>query len=228
MKIQQVASFQQDELTQVKSIFVKNLREMASLTCQPKSIAYPYFKELNLSMLEHSIRSSQSSGGKLIVAEDQGRVIGFMVCLGSLISNSVSIEYAAVRENARRKGVFTEMMAKALSDNRPTGLCCHPHLHDIYRKFGFKTIGQEKDMLVMATDPTMATGFPPYPNNRMNSFLNSVAEDICLKHGTGKFYADFSKVEYELGSRIAKLEKDFSKYYVAPKPQDQSPSGLSI
>jgi len=89
---------------------------------------------------------------ELVIASDQGKVIGFVLALPvATHPDACAITYMAVATPARRRGVGSAMMKAVLARYPHTELTCFVPKVPFYEKLGFKVIDVRNTQLVMNT-----------------------------------------------------------------------------
>jgi ribosomal protein S18 acetylase RimI-like enzyme len=89
---------------------------------------------------------------ELVIASDQGKVIGFVLTLPvATHPDACAVTYMAVAASARRRGVGSVMMKSVLARYPHTELTCFVSKVPFYEKLGFKVIDVRNTQLVMNT-----------------------------------------------------------------------------
>lgn len=89
---------------------------------------------------------------ELVIASDQGKVIGFVLALPvATHPDACAITYMAVAAPSRRRGVGSAMMKSVLARYPHTELTCFVPKVSFYEKLGFKVIDVRNTQLVMNT-----------------------------------------------------------------------------
>jgi len=146
--------------------------------------------------------------GELLVAFDDehpGTAIGFLLYMPITDSvNSCGVNYGAVREASRGRGIFTALVRKMLSRYPLASLSCFVESVPLYERLGFRVEVARSTQVQMTTDPN--------PGDQTMTVIDlsrlqghpvviQAHEDALAKHG----HAAIAKASNEASERVDSL-----------------------
>lgn len=150
-KISNQISFAQR--SQLISLVTKNAHTISSVIFKTNSPLYEYFSLREIARTNRyldRIGEAGASGASLIVTEDKGNIIGYILYHCTTTNEKdISIASTIVDQNYRRQGILKNMMDILKSENEGIALTCFVEKVQIYEKLGFKVIMQQDTQICL-------------------------------------------------------------------------------
>lgn len=165
---------------------------VTDLSMRHPPVSHPLFSAYRLSLLAEVrayLARPAPSQIELVVATDDGQLVGFALCgLSPAPKPECGIYYTAVAGSRRGEGILSLMVRDITSRYAVVSLSCDVRLVPVYERYGFELIDRRKHQIVMAIgepreetpilDPDSLASQPPIIQEQMDASARSTEQGV--------------------------------------------------